>query len=245
MTIGRVHSIETMGLVDGPGIRVVIFMQGCKLRCIYCHNPDTWSLSSGEEYTPKELLKKVIRYKIYFKNSKGGVTLSGGDPLMQTEFATEFFKLCKEQNIHTCLDTSGYGTGDYSQLLKYTDLVLLDVKHIDDKIHKFITGRNREEFLEFVNILNSSNTRVWIRHVMLEGYTDDEDYLKSLARYVDSINNVDKIELLAYHTHGISKYDDLGIKYRIKDMEPFSKDNLIKAKETVYKYLNNKNIKMH
>ncbi|MEF9934216.1 pyruvate formate-lyase-activating protein [Clostridium sp.] len=245
MITGRVHSIETMGLVDGPGIRVVIFMQGCKLRCIYCHNPDTWSINSGDEITPKELLKKVIRYKIYFRNSGGGVTLSGGDPLLQTEFSTEFFRLCKEQNIHTCLDTSGYGEGDYEELLKYTDLVLLDVKHIDDKIHKFITGRNRDEFIKFVNILNSSGTKVWIRHVMLEGYTDDEEYLKSFAEYVDSVNNVEKIELLAYHTHGVSKYEELGIKYRIKEMEPFSKESLIKAKDTVHKYLKNKSIKMH
>ncbi|MEG0370960.1 MAG: pyruvate formate-lyase-activating protein [Clostridium sp.] len=245
MINGNIHSIETMGLVDGPGIRFVVFMQGCKLRCLYCHNPDTWSMSSGEVISVDDLLKKVLRYKIYFENSGGGVTLSGGDPLMQTEFAIEFFKRCKENGIHTCLDTSGYGSGDYRELLKYTDLVLLDIKHIDEGIHKTITGQSREEFERFVESLRDSKSNIWIRHVILQGYTDNKDYLRGLAEYINTIDNVKKIELLAYHTHGVHKYEDLGIKYRLDGLNPFPKEKLKIIKEEFIKNIKDKSIQMH
>lgn len=245
MTVAKIHSIETMGLVDGPGIRVVVFMQGCKLRCIYCHNPDTWNISQGEEISSTELLNKIKRYKMYFNSSGGGVTLSGGDPLLQPEFVEEFFRMCKKEGIHTCLDTAGYGFSNYKKILENTDLVLLDIKHINDNVHKEITGQTREGFLEFLNDLKESNTKLWIRHVIVEGYTDSEKHIESLAKYINTIPNVEKIELLPYHTHGSNKYKELGIDYKLNGLEPFSNDKLEKLKSIVKENLKDKSIQMH
>lgn len=226
MLKARIHSIETMGLVDGPGVRIVVFMQGCKLRCAYCHNPDTWNMDGGQEITSEDLLKKVKRYKPYFKNSGGGVTLSGGDPLLQPEFVEEFFKMCREEGIHTTLDTSGYGFGSYDGILKYTDLVLLDIKHINDLEHKKLTGLHRTGFLEFLEAIKKNNTKLWIRHVVVPGITDGEDHIRRLAEYINTIPNVEKVELLPYHVHGIRKYEKLNIQYRLKDVPPLSEDRL-------------------
>ncbi|CDF58456.1 pyruvate formate-lyase-activating protein [Thermobrachium celere] len=226
MVTARVHSIETMGLVDGPGIRVVVFMQGCKLRCAYCHNPDTWDQKGGFEISVEELIQKVKRYKIYFNHSGGGVTLSGGDPLLQPEFVIEFFKRCKEEGIHTTLDTSGYGIGMYDEILKYTDLVLLDIKHIDDIEHKKLTGYDRHGFFEFLDALKRNNTKMWIRHVVVPGITDGEEHIRALAQFIKTIPNVEKVELLPYHVHGVNKYQELGIKYRLEGVEPLSKERL-------------------
>ncbi|MBZ4663407.1 MAG: pyruvate formate-lyase 1-activating enzyme [Caloramator sp.] len=230
MLKARVHSIETMGLVDGPGIRVVVFMQGCKLRCAYCHNPDTWDRNGGFEITVDELLQKVKRYKIYFNHSGGGVTLSGGDPLLQPEFVIEFFKRCKEEGIHTTLDTSGYGIGMYDEILRYTDLVLLDIKHIEDVEHKKLTGYDRHGFLEFLDAVKKNNTKLWIRHVVVPGITDTEDHIRALADYINTIPNVEKVELLPYHVHGVNKYAELGMKYRLEGVEPLSKERLEQLK---------------
>lgn len=245
MTVARIHSIETMGLVDGPGIRFVVFMQGCKLRCKYCHNPDTWNASNGEEISSVELLNKLKRYKLYFKNSGGGVTLSGGDPLLQPEFLKEFLKMCKEEGIHTCLDTSGFGFGDYDDILKYTDLVLLDIKHIDNMIHKDLTGQTREGFLEFLEAVKKNSVKIWIRHVIVKGYTDGEEHIKKFTEYINTIPNVEKIELLGYHTHGEHKYEKLGIKYPLKGLEAFDLDKLENLKNIVKDNLINKSIQMH
>ncbi|TDT61007.1 pyruvate formate-lyase-activating protein [Fonticella tunisiensis] len=234
MEKARIHSIETMGLVDGPGVRVVVFMQGCKLRCAYCHNPDTWNLDGGYEITTGELLKKVKRYMPYFKNSGGGVTLSGGDPLLQPEFVAEFFRMCREEGIHTTLDTSGYGLGEYDEILKYTDLVLLDIKHIDEDEHKKLTGQGRHGFLEFLEALKRNNTKLWIRHVVVPGITDGEEHIRRLAEYINTIPNVEKVELLPYHTHGVNKYEKLNIKYRLEGVEPLSRERL----EYLYEILN-------
>ena len=245
MTMAKIHSIETMGLVDGPGIRFVVFMQGCKLRCKYCHNPDTWNASKGEEISSVELLNKVKKYKIYFKNSGGGVTLSGGDPLLQPEFLKEFFKMCKEEDINTCLDTAGFGFGDYDDILKYTDLVLLDIKHINESTHKDLTGQTRESFLEFLDAVKRNSIRLWIRHVIVEGYTDSEEHIKKFTQYVNTIPNVEKIELLGYHTHGEHKYEKLGIKYPLKGVKAFDSDKLENLKNIVKNNLINKSIQMH
>lgn len=226
MTIGRIHSIETMGLVDGPGIRVVIFMQGCSLRCSYCHNPDTWKYSGGQEYTALELFSKINRYKPYFKTSGGGVTLSGGDPLLQPQFVIEFLKLCRENGIHTALDTAGYGYGNYDEILRYTDLVLLDIKHIDEEEHKKLTGFGRQGFINFLEAVVKNNNSIWIRHVVVPGITDSEEHIIRLADYINTIPNVEKVELLPYHTFGVNKYKELNIEYRLEGVPPMDTHRL-------------------
>lgn len=235
MTKGRIHSIETMGLVDGPGIRTVIFFQGCLLRCSYCHNPDTWNINGGNEIDAKDLLKKVLRYNAFFEKSGGGVTCSGGDPLMQPEFLLEFFKLCKENNIHTTLDTSGVGLGNYAEILKYTDLVLLDVKHYEESEYKKITGRSMDSYNSFVEEVRKANTPLWIRHVVVPGITDDEEHIRNLSNYIKStFKNIKKIELLPYHTMGEEKYKKLEIDYRLKGLKPMDKDRCQDLEKILY-----------
>ncbi|MGO5065166.1 pyruvate formate lyase-activating protein [Clostridium sporogenes] len=223
--MGKIHSIETMGLVDGPGIRVIVFFQGCQLRCIYCHNPDTWDLNSGIEISSDEILKKVSRYKPYFKQV-GGITCSGGEPLMQPEFLLEILKKSRNQGIHTVLDTSGVGKGNYEEILKYVDLVILDIKHIDEKEYINICGRNMEEFNKFKNIVNKLNKKLWIRHVIVPGINDNVDHMYKFKEYINNFSNVEKVELLPYHTLGVNKYESMGIEYRLKNVDPLSKEKL-------------------
>jgi len=222
MAQGRVHSIESMGLVDGPGIRIVIFLQGCKLRCAYCHNPDTWT-KGGTLYNSKELLKKILRFKPYFDNSQGGVTFSGGEPLLQDEFLLEMLKLCKDNGIHTAVDTAGYGCGNpdiYKEILKYTDLVILDIKQVDDVSYKSLTGKSMKGFREFTSVLVLSEARVWIRHVVVPGITDSKENIKKLVPIISTLKHVDKIELLPYHTMGLEKYKSLEIPYTLEGVSP-------------------------
>ncbi|AKN32121.1 pyruvate formate lyase-activating protein [Clostridium carboxidivorans P7] len=233
MTLGKMHSFESMGLVDGPGIRTVVFMQGCSLRCAYCHNPDTWNFQGGTEITPEELVKKIARFKPYFKNG-GGVTFSGGEPLMQPDFLIETLKLCKEQGIHTTIDTAGYGSGKYDEILKYTDLVLLDIKHVDDNGYKNLVGQSKKGFDEFLQAVQKANTKLWIRHVVVPGITDSEEHIKRLASIIKSIKNVEKVELLPYHTLGVEKYNKMGIEYKLSHIDSMSKEELDK----LYKILN-------
>lgn len=225
MTKGKIHSIESMGLVDGPGIRVVVFFQGCKLRCAYCHNPDTWKLSGGMEMTPEEIVQKIVKFKPYFNRSGGGVTFSGGDPLMQPEFLLECLKLCKQNGIHTAIDTAGFGNGDYDEILKYTDLVLLDIKHTTSEGYVNLTGKDTKDFNLFLQSLRESKARVWIRHVVVPGITDSKEHITSLAKIIkEEVPNVDKVQLLPYHVLGVAKYEDLCIPYRLKGVEPMDKD---------------------
>ncbi|WP_373844872.1 pyruvate formate-lyase-activating protein [Clostridium sp.] len=217
--MGKIHSIETMGLVDGPGIRVVVFFQGCRLRCAFCHNPDTWIMDEGKEITADELIKKISKFKVYFEKSGGGVTCSGGEPLMQPEFLLEFFKLCKENNINTALDTSGFGKGNYEEILKYTDLVILDIKHIDEKGYRDLTGCSMEEFYHFLEYVNHTNCPLWLRHVMVPGITDSFQAMDKLADIIQSnipLDRINNFEILPYHTLGVNKYDNLKIPYRLK-----------------------------
>ncbi|MGL5244966.1 MAG: pyruvate formate-lyase-activating protein, partial [Sarcina sp.] len=186
MTIGRIHSIETMGLVDGPGIRFVVFMQGCKLRCAYCHNPDTWLMSGGEEYTPEQLLAKIKRYRTYFESSGGGVTFSGGEPLLQPDFLIECLKLCKEAGIHTTIDTAGVGVGRYEEILEYVYLILFDVKHIDTEGYKNLVGLDMNESTKFLKIAEEMNKKMWIRQVVVPGITDSREYLTKLKEFIDT-----------------------------------------------------------
>ncbi|MCM8711666.1 pyruvate formate-lyase-activating protein [Clostridium sp. SYSU_GA19001] len=224
MLKGRVHSIESMGLVDGPGVRTVVFLQGCKLRCSYCHNPDTWAIDGGYEITSEELLRKIMRFKPYFERSGGGVTFSGGDPLLQPEFLLEMLKLCKEKGIHTTIDTAGYGFGDYDEILKYTDLVLLDIKHVDDFGYKNLTGRSKHGLNQFLHALGKTNVKVWIRHVVVPGITDSDEHMEKLKEIIKSIKNVEKVELLPYHTLGVQKYEKMNIPYKLKDVAPMDKN---------------------
>lgn len=223
MVTGRIHSFESMGLVDGPGIRNVVFFQGCPLRCSFCHNPDTWDFASGTETSTENLISKILRFKPYF-NKNGGVTFSGGEPLMQHEFLLSMLKLCKENNIHTAIDTSGYGLGDYEELLSYTDLVLLDIKHINSNSFKSLTGVDMQSLNKFIQDLNKSNTKVWIRHVVVPNLTDSENHIKELKEFISKIKNVEKIELLPYHTLGAEKYKALNIDYKLKNTQPMNKE---------------------
>lgn len=234
MILGKMHSFESMGLVDGPGIRTVVFMQGCSLRCAYCHNPDTWNFQGGIEITPEELVKKIVRFKPYFKNG-GGATFSGGDPLMQPDFLIEALKLCKEQGIHTTIDTAGYGVGKYDEILKYTDLVLLDIKHVDDCGYRNLVGKSKKGFDEFLQAVQKSNTKLWIRHVIVPGITDSEEHIKKLAHIIKNIKNVEKIELLPYHTLGVEKYDKMGIEYKLSHIDSMNKKEVDKLYELLNK----------
>lgn len=224
MIKGRIHSIESMGLVDGPGIRTVVFFQGCALRCRYCHNPDTWAENEGKEYTPEELVKKIARFKPYFIQNGGGVTFSGGDPLRQPEFLLEVLKLCKAKEIHTCLDTAGYGFSDYDEILKYTDLVLFDVKHFTREGYKNITRCDIDKSLEFLEAMKRNNTKMWIRHVVVPGLTDGEEHIKAFKEFIKDIPNVEKVELLPYHLLGVNKYEKMGIEYSLKGVPAMDKD---------------------
>lgn len=224
MKKGSIAAIETFGLVDGPGIRTVVFLNGCNLRCKFCHNPEMWKMGE-ENYTSDEIVKKVLRSKPYFKD-KGGVTFSGGEPLLQYDFLLEICKKLKKENIHIALDTAGIGLGDYRELLKYIDLVLLDIKHITKEGFLDITCRDYlDKYKEFLKELNNSNVEVWIRQVIVPGVHDNKDYLKSLKEFIKSnINNVKRIDFLPYHKLGSEKYDKLNIINPYKDKEELDKD---------------------
>lgn len=214
--LGKISSEESMGLVDGPGIRYVVFLQGCKLRCLYCHNPETWD-TNGKSYTvsAEDLVEKITRYKPFFWK-EGGVTFSGGEPLLQPEFLLECLKLCKKQGIHTVLDTAGVGFGDYKQILEYTDLVILDIKAVKDEDYKKTTGYNMGEFKKFLNECQNQNKQLWLRQVIVPTINDTAENVLELKEFAKTIKNVQKIELLPYKTMGSVKYQNLGIKERLK-----------------------------
>ena len=234
--IGRIHSTESFGTVDGPGIRFVIFMQGCLLRCLYCHNPDTWNISGGKEISVDEIIKEYKKNASFYKN--GGITVTGGEPLMQTEFLTELFKVAKTENIHTCIDTSGitYNPENVSYiekldvLLKYTDLVMLDIKHIDSQKHKTLTGKGNENILLFAKHFEEKNVDLWVRHVVVPGYSDNPEDLKNLGRFIGTLKNLHALDVLPYHTLGVEKYKKLGISYPLEGVSPLSQNDAIKAK---------------
>lgn len=221
MTLGYIHSIESMGLVDGPGIRTVIFLQGCRLRCMYCHNPDTWAAKAPENIilSPEDLLKRIVRFKPYF-GSDGGVTFSGGEPLLQPEFLCEILAMCKEAGIHTCLDTAGCGTGNYERILSNTDLLLYDVKHYTEDGYRKITGHSDSETKRFLKTAQSMGVPLWIRHVVVPGLTDTDTHLEGLESYLNSLDHIEKIQLLPYHTLGAHKYRQMNMKYPLDKVPP-------------------------
>lgn len=223
MKTGSIDLIESFGLVDGPGIRTVVFLNGCKLRCKYCHNPEMWKMGNMN-YTPEELAKRIIRNKPYFRRNRGGVTFSGGEPLLQSEFLIEVCKILKNENIHVALDTAGVGNGNYEELLSYVDLVLLDIKHTTREEYKALTGQEMDSFLEFVEALNKSGKSVWIRQVIVPGMMDNDTYLKGLRDILKKINNIEKIEFLPYHTMGKEKYEKLNIPYPFENLEAMDKE---------------------
>ena len=228
----KIHSFESFGTVDGPGIRYVIFLQGCHLKCKYCHNRDTWDINGGYYSSLDEILDKIENYKNYIMPN-GGVTVTGGEPLLQVHFLIELFKKLKEKNIHTCIDTSGMVdiTEDIKTLLNYTDLVLLDIKHIDPIKCKNLVGVSNERELKFAEYLSQNNIDMWIRQVLIPGYTDDENDLKKLKSFIDKLNSVKKVELLPYHNMGEYKWKKLGLNYDFKDVKVPTAEEVKKAKQ--------------
>lgn len=234
--LGNIHSIESCGTVDGPGIRFVVFLQGCPLRCLYCHNPDTWSTDVNKKMSVEEIIKKYEGVKEFVKS--GGITVTGGEPLLQIEFVTELFKVAKSKNIHTALDTSGIlfnpsDTSTIDNLLTYTDLVLLDIKHINDAEHRKLTGASNKNILAFARYLSDRQIPVWIRHVVLKNITLKEEYLKALGRFIGSLKNVKALDVLPYHNMAIPKYDSLGIQYPLKDIPPTTKQEALWARDVI------------
>lgn len=235
--VGNIHSYESFGTVDGPGIRFVLFLQGCPLRCKFCHNPDTWNMSEEKiKEEAGETFEKAKKYKGYF-GKKGGLTVTGGEPLLQADFVLELFKLCKEDGINTVVDTSGYIFNEkVKEVLEYTDLVLLDIKAIDEKAYKELTGVELENTLKFAQYLKEKGKRVWIRHVIVPGITDNDELLNRLAEYISALGNVEKVELLPYHRLGEFKYKELGMKYALEGVEELSKERLENAVTIFQKY---------
>lgn len=237
---GYVHSLESFGSVDGPGVRYVIFLTGCAMRCQFCHNPDTWDMTTGTPYTAGELLDKACRYRSYWK-SEGGITVSGGEPLLQIDFLLELFKEAKKRNIHTTLDTSGnpFTTEEpfYSkwlELMEYTDLILLDIKHIDEEQHKILTGQTNRNILDMARHLSDMGKPVWIRHVLVPERNDKDEYLHQLADFIHTLKNVEKVEVLPYHTLGVFKWEQLGIDYPLKGIHPPAQERVRNAEEILF-----------
>ena len=229
--VGNIHSLESFGTVDGPGIRFVVFLQGCPLRCLYCHNPDSWEKGEGScRMTPEELLEEVMRYKRFIAG--GGVTVTGGEPLMQAVFVRDFFLLCRGQGIHTALDTSGALWSEaVRDVLDVTDLVLLDIKSIDPLQHKELTGATITNTLRTLDYLEEKQIATWVRHVVVPGWTDDDQRLQQLADYLKPYHCIEKVELLPYHTMGTHKYAQMGLSYRLGGTPELSAERLKRARE--------------
>lgn len=233
MTQARLHSIETMGLLDGPGIRTVFFLQGCPLRCAYCHNPDSQTMFSKSRISPEEVLETAKKYQPYYKTSGGGVTFSGGEPLVQGEFLLESLKLLKANGINTALDTSGYGDEKYyKEILKYTDVVILDMKHFDNEGYKNLTEKSISRFFKFLSYLNGFHGTIWIRHVMVPGITDNEKSMYRLFNRVGHLaHKIEKFEILPYHKMGIDKYKELNRDYLLEGLPEMNKEKAKKFED--------------
>lgn len=234
---GRIHSVESFGSADGPGVRYIVFLKGCNMRCQYCHNPDTWAKDGGELMTPEEVLKKALRYKTYWKE-KGGITVSGGEALLQIDFVIELFRLAKEKGVNTCLDTSGNPfsleepfKSKFDELMKYTDLFMLDIKHMDDAAHRKLTGQTNQNILEMATYLSDHGKAMWIRHVLVPGITTEEDELYRLRSFLDTLKTVERVEVLPYHTLGVFKWKELGIPYQLEGVDPPTKEQIDRAKK--------------
>ena len=239
--IGAVHSIESFGSVDGPGIRYIYFLHGCPLRCKFCHNPDTWANAKPTmEMTPQEALDKALKYKSYWSDN-GGITISGGEPLLQIDFVTELFRLAKKEGVNTCIDTSGANFtkeepffSKFNELMKYTDLLLVDIKHMNDEEHCELTGKSNKNILDMAKYLSQINKPVWIRHVLVPGISDKDEYLIELDKFINTLNNVKKVEVLPYHTLGTFKWEELGIPYKLEGVSAPSKERIDNANKLLH-----------
>lgn len=237
---GRIHSLESFGTVDGPGTRFVVFVQGCPMRCAYCHNPDTWSMVGGTMMEASEIMEQYERNKAFYKNG-GGLTVTGGEPLMQVDFLIELFTLAKEKGIHTCIDSSGIafkpGNAEFisklDKLMPLTDLVMLDIKHIDPEKHKELTSQPNDGILAFAAYLNEKHVDMWIRHVVVPGITDDDKYLFDLGYFIGQFSNLKALDVLPYHNMAIPKYEKLGMEYKLKDVPPMDKTKVIEKKKVI------------
>ncbi len=235
--IGYINSTESFGSVDGPGVRFIFFLQGCPMRCKYCHNPETWKTSGGKEITPQKAFEQAYRYRNYWKGG-GGITVSGGEAMLQVEFVTELFKIAKEHGVHTTLDTSGapFTTEEpffskFVEMIKYTDLVMLDIKEIDDRKHRSMTGHTNQNILELAKWLSDNGKAMWIRYVLVPTLTDDEDDIKGLSDFISTLKTVDRVEVLPYHALGVPKYEKMGISYSLKDISAPTKEQVQKAEQ--------------
>ena len=239
MIKGRIHSLESFGAVDGPGIRYLIFLKGCNMRCQYCHNVDTWNPETDNLMTADELLDKAERFRSYW-GQEGGITVSGGEALLQIDFLIDLFRKAHERGINTTLDTSAQPFtreepffSKFNELLKYTDLVMLDIKHIDDEEHKKLTGHTNKNILDMATCLSDHGKAMWIRHVLVPGITDDDGQLHRLRAFIDTLKTVERVEILPYHTLGVFKWKELGIPYALEDVEPPTKEQVEHAREII------------
>ena len=238
--IGHIHSTESFDAADGPGVRFIVFMQGCHMRCRYCHNPDTWKMDGGDEVTADEILKRALRFKPYW-GKDGGITISGGEPLLQIDFVIELFKKAKELGINTCIDTAGNPFtkeepffSKFEELMKYTDLLLLDLKEINPTRHKDLTGFDNSNIIEMAKYLSEINKPVWIRHVLVPEHSDFDEDLDALGDFIDTLSNVDRVEILPYHTLGKFKWENLGIPYTLESISPPSAERIENAKQRIH-----------
>ena len=238
---GRIHSLESFGTVDGPGVRYVVFFQGCPMRCAYCHNPDTWELNAGELMDSDYIIEQFERNRSFY--TTGGITATGGEPLMQIDFLTELFTKAKDKDIHTCLDSSGIAfnpnnpelMAKFDKLVKVTDLVMLDIKHIDPEKHFALTKQHNENILAFAQYLSDNGIELWIRHVVVPGLTDDDVYLEKLGYFIGGLKTLKALDVLPCHTMGVVKYEKLGIEYPLKDVPAMSQKTALEKKEVILK----------
>lgn len=238
---GKIHSLETFGTVDGPGTRYVVFLQGCPLRCLYCHNPDTWDTKGGQTIEVSEIIENYERNRAFYK--EGGITVTGGEPLLQIDFLIELFIEAKKHNIHTCIDTSGIVYNPQNMtlmqkldtLIQYTDLVMLDIKHIDPEEHKKLTAHSNDAILKFAQYLSDKGIPIWIRHVVVPTITDNDEYLFKLGYFLGSLKTVKVLDVLPYHTMGKAKYENLGMPYPLEGIEPLDKEIAVEKREVILK----------
>lgn len=247
---GRIHSLESFGTVDGPGVRYVVFVQGCPMRCAYCHNPDTWAMSGGTMMEPEYIIEQYERNQGFYKG--GGLTVTGGEPLMQLDFLIDLFTLAKQKGIHTCIDTSGIAfkpentafIEKLDKLMPLTDLVMLDIKHIDPVKHKELTEQSNEGILAFAGYLNEKNVDMWVRHVVVPGITDDDKYLFDLGYFIGQFHNLKALDVLPYHTMGEVKYEKLGLEYKLKGVPAMDKNKVVEKKQIILEGIKKRRAKM-